>query len=592
MKRLSEQVLALGIILLSSIFSTTAYSQSASPDVKGLPYFNPYLSVGETVAPLEDYSVTSTDSPDYEKPHNTRIKKPYHALKPKLEPVVPAHVRPNSRDVLSDIEDRPFFDYNGWQTFIGLIWPADPDRRGVPDSRVTEKNFANHNQSKKNSSESTPVVFETLLTDIDTFPSATATGGKPKQPDDWFSSKYKRPFNLTATSKAGALDEAFSSPLIDQNRQYTRYNVQVNRVFYEYIRQNKYYLKENLPKAPSPVAIPPLVVPKTWKKDSSEPLTLVLQPQTNTTVIQPVNGNSITLKTAWRIMIKENDSSKPWRKKDDLSRYYTTTANVQNAVTGAIEKKLVGLVGMHIVVRTTQFPEGLWSTFGHVDNLQTDETHIRPSYNGNGNFSSSGFSYQPNSETFLSEKKRKPVEVNRIYKIPDTPVATSKHLPFGISTQGMNKSFQKLLKGTVWQYYQLEATQWPTDPGSFYAKPFFYPRGLENQPGPTQPQAVQDAYNRADAAATVAYPRWSGLPIPQVGALNPILETYFQNPPSAQPMENTSCMGCHYSASDLGYVWVFKLRTSPSPYNQGRVNPRDTKLASEPANTEVAPQLP
>ena len=64
------------------------------------------------------------------------------------------------------------------------------------------------------------------------------------------------------------------------------------------------------------------------------------------------------------------------------------------------------------------------------------------------------------------------------------------------------------------------------------------------------------------------------------------METYFQNPPDDQPLENTSCMGCHYDASDLGYVWVFKLGTWPPPYAQGRLNKRDTESASMPANTE------
>jgi len=592
MKRSSKPILTIIAILLINFSPVTAQDENGSLNKKAAIVFLEPLSVGETAAPLQDYSVTSKKTRDYEKPHNTRISEPYHALVPKLDPIVPAHVRPHSRDFLTDIEDRPFFDYNGWQTFIGLIWPADKNFRGVPDKSVTKDNFAKYNTTQAPKGEpSTPVVFETLLTADETFPQTIATGGKPKQPNYWSSSTYERPFNLTATLKKDVLDEAGSGPLVDQNRQYTRYNIQVNKVFYEYIRQNKYYLKENLPKSPSPVAIPPLAVPSNWDGDISKPLTLVLQPQTNSTVIQPVNGNSITIKTAWRIMMTEKDidKQKPWRKLDDLSRYYTTTANIQNVETNKVEEKLVGLVGMHVVVRTTQFPQGLWSSFGHVDNLQTDTPEIRPSYNsGKSKPHSSGFSYQPSATNFLPEegkKYRKPVEVNRIYKIPDTPVAQPKNLPYGASTQGMNKSFQELLKGTVWQYYQLEITQWPTDPGSFYAKPFLYPRGLENKPDANQPKAVQDAYERAKTAATLAYPRWSGLPIPQVGALNPVLETYFQNNPNV-PLEKTSCMGCHYSASDLGYVWAFKINTFPQDYNQGRINPKDSKLASKPANTE------
>ncbi|MDJ0631541.1 MAG: hypothetical protein QNJ44_25035 [Rhodobacter sp.] len=536
--------------------------------------------------PPQNYSVVPPDAPDHEPAHNARVSEPYKALVPKLDPTVPANVRPHSRDVLTDIEDRPFFDYNGWQTFVGLIWPADPNMRGVPDATVTAENFAKFNTGE---GETTPVVFETLLSSDTLFPSAADAASIPEQPPEWFSTTYSRPFDLTATSKAGALDEAFSNPLIDQNQQYVRYSVQVNRVFYEFIRQNGYYWKGNLPKSPSPVGIPPLDVSMAASDPKTEmpvvPLTQILQPQTNTTVIQPVNGNSITLKTAWRIMIEDDDPDRPWRKRDDLSRYYTAMAHVQNAVTGEREEKLVGLVGMHVVVRTTQFPQGLWSTFGHVDNLVTPPGG-RASFKSDDSFYPSGFSYAPDASVFYPETARTPVEVSRIWKIPETPVAAPSNLPHGASTVGLNQSYKELFAGTVWQYYQLEVTQWPTDPGVFYASPFLYPRGLGERPDPSQPPAVHQAYERARANAAAAYPRWSGLPIPQVGALNPVMETYFQNPPYAQPLENTSCMGCHYGASDLGYVWVFKLGAWPPPYNQGRVNPEDSVKAAMPANTE------
>jgi len=97
---------------------------------------------------------------------------------------------------------------------------------------------------------------------------------------------------------------------------------------------------------------------------------------------------------------------------------------------------------------------------------------------------------------------------------------------------------------------------------------------------------VIDAYDRAIENAKNAYPRLSGLPIPQVGVLNTTMETYFQNPQAGQTVEFSSCMGCHYGASDMDYAWSLKLRTWPQPFNQGRVNPEDTKLASQPAATQ------
>lgn len=564
------------VLLASAMMVFIVFSSMTPPQ-------NPPLGAGVTAKPNTNYA-------DDEPAHNTRIADPYEQLVPTLSSNVPVNLKPHSRLVLSDIEDRTFFDFFAWQTFVGLVWPADPDYRGVANSDVTADNFKEYNttNSKTKKANRVPVVWETFQ-DVDVaLPNPPASGPAPSQPEAWNATPYTRPFDLDYTSKGNnpaELDEAFSSPLIDQNRQYVRYNLQLNEVMYEFIRQNKWYLKGNLPKSPTQASLPPLPVdPATGE------IMTVQQPQTNTTIIQPVNGNSIEIKSSWRIMITEEDPSKPWRKVDDLSRYYVSTANVQDPVTGEeIPNQLVGLVGLHVVVKTPQFTQGVWCTFEQIDNVKAPDGG-RASFNSDGTFQPNGYSYQPKSinspSDVVPESDRVPVEVSRIYKIPNTPVGTSPTLPNGLSTQGLNTAFQELLSGTVWQYYQLVITQWPTDPTTFYAMPFLYPRGFPpySKIDPSQPQAVKDAYARANAAATNSYPKFAGLPIPQVGCLNTTMETYFQNP-STSPMENTSCMGCHFGASDTDFSWALKLRTWPQPYNQGRVNPEDSDLSKEPANT-------
>ena len=573
----SSVILSLLLVFVSGVFVAPSTAQTQTPP----------LSAGATVKPNTNYSVTNERDPDYEPPHNTRVDEPYKELVPTLAPNVPVQLRPHSRLVLTDIEDRPFFDYFSWQTFIGLIWPADENLRGVPNQDVTAENFRQFNSNGPDANRA-PVVWETFRTFDTALPNPPAEGSPPAQPNAWNADKYERPFDLDLTAKGRhpvALDEAFSSPLIDQNRQYVRYNLQLNEVMYEFIRQNQWYLKENLPKSPTQAALPPLPVGKHGKIENPQ------QPQTNTIITQPVNGNSIEIKSAWRIMITEADPEKPWRQVDDLSRYFVSRANITHAVTGEeIPNQLVGLVGLHIVVKTPQFSQGIWASFEQVDNLQAPDG-IRPSFNGTGEFYPQGFSYQPKAintrQDAVPEVERTPVEVSRIYKIPDTPVGTAPTLPDGLSTRRLNVAYQKLLEGTVWQYYQLVITQWPTDPTSFYAKPFLYPRGFPpfSTIDADQPQAVKDAYARAEANAASSYPLLSGLPIPQTGALNTTMETYFQNPNEAQPLENTSCMGCHYGASDTDYSWALKLRTWPQPYNQGRIHLSDSELAKRPGNT-------
>jgi len=579
-------IVSLAFVIVSFALFFSLCGTTPEPDSR--------LSAGQTLKPNTNYSIVNKSAPDYEAPHNTRVKDPYFKVKPHLSPTVPVQLRPHSRLVMTDVEDRTFFDYFAWQTFVGLVWPADKNLRGVSDQTVSPTDFANYNTINKNEPNRVPVVMETFLTFDDAFPGAE---GITNPPAAWNAKPYNRPFDLDLTSKGHhsvALDEAFSSPLIDQNRQYVRYNLQLNEVMYEFIRQNKWYLKENLPKSPTQAALPPLPV------DKDGEIMTVQQPQTNTTIKQVVNGNSIEIKTSWRLMITAEDTvGFPWRKVDDLSRYFVSTANVSNAVTGEeMKNRLVGLVGLHVVVKTPQFTQGIWSSFEHVDNLKAPNG-IRPSFHDTSStFYPQGFSYQPkaisSNQGAVKEEDRKPVEVSRIYKIPTTPVGTSPTLPDGLSTEGLNMAYQKLFKGTVWQYYELVITQWPTDPTSFYAKPFLYPRGP--QPDSSQPNAVQAAYQRANENATLAYPRWAGLPIPQTGSLNSTMETYFQNPnPQSsqidgkqtltfQSLENTSCMGCHYGASDMDFSWGLKLRTYPQPYNQGRINEEDSERLKKPAN--------
>ncbi len=537
------------------------------------------LSAGQTVHPNGMYSTANGDSlyPG-EMAHNTRVSNPYYLINPSLNPNVPSHLYPHSRLVLTDVEDRTFFDFFAWQTFVGLVWPADSDYRGVPDLSIDSLDFKNYNSSSDMSSR-TPVVWETFRNFDDVFIMTDTT-----TPQTWNQTEYSRPFDLDIFSKM-QMNEADGHPLIDQNHMYVRYNLQMNEVLYEFIRENKWYLKENLPKAPTQASLPPLPV------NGSGQINPMQQPQTNTTVVQPVNGNSITLKSAWRLMVLPADTvGKPYKQVDDLSRYFVSKATVQDPVTGKDSVRYVGLVGLHVVVKTPQFTQGIWSSFEHVDNVKAP-AGTRPSFNSGDTFEPTGYSYIPdpmsNGAKIVAEAARVPVEVSRIYKIPTTPVGTAENLQHGLSTVGLNKAFQELLSGTVWENYQLVITQWPTDPTTFYAKPFLAPRGEE--PDANQPFAVRDAFTRASMNETNAYPRWSGLPIPQYGCLNTTMETYNQNPP-VQTLESTSCMGCHYSASDMDYVWGLKLRTWPQNpqygFDQGRINPADTDSLKVPANVE------
>jgi hypothetical protein len=122
-----------------------------------------------------------------------------------------------------------------------------------------------------------------------------------------------------------------------------------------------------------------------------------------------------------------------------------------------------------------------------------------------------GSSRVPNAGDFNQE----PINIVRLSQIPDTPKAAAGEVDY--STVGMNNMYRKLLKGTVWENYQLIGSQWPQLPSISAKTPtdnhFVCEDGTEEQAG--------------------------GMPFPQCQLANITMETYHQY---------DSGMNCHQGA--------------------------------------------
>jgi len=421
----------------------------------------------------------------------------YDDIQPVLSSTIPLKLEldPNKPVVETN---RPFFDQFSWQSFIALCWPADTTaERGTPLAPNDAQTFLNANKS---GAPSVPVVWDTYRTSVDLFPQSG-------EPPAWNAPDAKRALRFgksrgaartkpEMSSQEAAPDdfwEATNQPLIDQNKNYALYGITVNKTEYTWVSEKKWYIRANIP---NPATLP---------------------------------FNSIEIKSAWRPMITETDPAKPWEKLDDMSRYYVVDAEVPDPCdeTKTIRMK-IGLVGLHIIQKTEKFTEWIWTTFEQVDNITVDPASgLRPSYN-NGTPeppSPKGYNYLPSHTLICDAVKREPVQTTRLDGIPDTPAGTAKYLPDGVSTQGMNKTYQGLVKGTVWENYQLVRTQWPSDPSKF---------------------KVSTTYD----------PDYAGVPFP-VNAANVTLETYSQQEtPSGAP---TSCMQCHYGAVTTDFSFMLLL---------------------------------
>jgi hypothetical protein len=294
-------------------------------------------------------------------------------------------------------------DVFSWNMFVALNWPANT-ATCTPDQT----------KSILTASASDPVVWQTWSNDSEVF---VAKGSSPKPwcqqdallLDDVAKAEpefAKLGADFVGISEPGTdvTQVAGTGVLTDQNGRWVRYQKLLNETEYLYITQ------KNL-----------------WNADGQKGATVALPP------------GSVEIKAAWKVL---NDTEKA------SNRFYMTTATVYNTPGGETSPGknpvTLGLVGLHIISRTPKFSTLLWATFEHVDN-DTKWFHNATS------------TQTPNTQTakppYVELKtdgtpNNDPVQVTRVAApgVPSSPAATA--------------YYRDLLKGSVWENYELVATQW------------------------------------------------------------------------------------------------------------------------------------
>ncbi|HEX9985755.1 MAG TPA: hypothetical protein VGF69_21025 [Thermoanaerobaculia bacterium] len=407
---------------------------------------------------------------------------------------------------------RPYFDWFSWESFIALNWPASGAGRGNPDQPSTPSVFTSMTNT-------TPVTWGTYKANWELFDQYD------KRPTPW--NDYGVAYAPTVCPQAQPSDkqllmvtkgdtelqdvnQAFSFPLVDQQNNFVYYEVRYNQPQYDWIRgaddqpSSWLYLSQNLP-----------------------PGTVVsLPPNAQNT------GDSIMLKAAWR-----NLTNVPAAQRQ---RFYTVNAWVYDSSTNQCTQQPMGLVGFHIAQKTKEFPEWIWSTFEQVDNVPPTNDNVPSSFNNGTDNPPTGTQGFANRPTYQAPgqlpSNPTPTQVSRLNPIPTTPA--------GASTVDVNNAFHAALpKNSVWQYYELVITQWPSNPARFKAP--------------------------ADRGV---YPDDAGGAFPADGAVNTTLETYFQSQQLAVGAGGNSCMSCHFNAGNgqRDFSWGLTRRPhqdAPPPPN-------------------------
>jgi hypothetical protein len=202
-------------------------------------------------------------------------------------------------------------------------------------------------------------------------------------------------------SKLGNLGQAGSGrllgPLIAQNNTYVRYSTGFNKIEFDQIVRDKLHLLAN---------------------------------QRNVTF---ANG-ALDVKAAWIDMSKVQNQD----------RYYTRIAWLYDPATQTCSRKLVGLVGLHIVQKTKSRPQWIWTSFEQVDNVPPGHGVAMPFNPGTG----------------AKMPKRNP---NRFppTPVPPPPFPVERLTPINSRTMDTNRKYQAALQGKIWRFYQLVTTQWP-----------------------------------------------------------------------------------------------------------------------------------
>lgn len=406
-----------------------------------------------------------------------------------LSPTLPADVSFGNTVTLPALQKD--FDIFSWNSFIAAVWPPGPGGTGDPSKKPGEGATGDN-----------PTVWETYKDASTIFlpggkaPAWDAPATIPPACRAAFKPGMKVLSQIGKTP--GLLNETVqpfdTGPLVDQNHAYTRFEIVVNRSMFDYILSNTLYSQAGQKAFSGPVKFP------------------------------CGGGNqvgAVMIKASWKVLGAGDDPSRFHVSQALVYTPATTNPPVQESCVA----QTVGLAGLHIGHKVNSAPQWVWSTFEQVDNVPTAAAVKSGTLKAHYNY------YDPACKTcVVNEAPPRPWIPNQT-TTPASQVVRVDTLPdfAHVSADEQNKTALGLLRGvnekSVWQYYELVSTQWPTDPG----------------PG------------NCNASATDPL----GNPAPQFLA-NTTLETYIQG---TTPNVSSSCIECHGNAamttggaSDFTYV--------------------------------------
>ena len=333
------------------------------------------------------------------------------------------------------------FDIYSWNTFIALNWPPGPDGNGDPTKKIGQ-----------NGDNDTVWEHYRDVADIFLPGGATPSWNGPVTVPTQCKAFYKPGMRiLSQVGKTPTVLTDFSQPfntgpLIDQNGNYTRYEILVNKPMFDYILANKLYSKAGQ---------------QAFKGEVQFPCGGPTGPE-----------GAIMVKSSWKVISPA-----------DKSRFHTQTVLVYSPASqnpkypASCSTKLMGLVGLHIGHKTDTGAQWLWSTFEHVDNAPTEadiagNNTLKPKKYNYYNPKCSTKNCPPNQ---VPPRPWNPTKVSAFHsQVVRMNMFKGNEFAFQ-SAAARNADALQLLLGvnskSVWRNYELISTMWPTNTGKCQATP-------------------------------------------------------------------------------------------------------------------------
>lgn len=327
---------------------------------------------------------------------------------------------------------QPAFDRFSWQSFVALNWPAGADGAPLP--------------GPIGSNPGSPRVWETYEDAASVFWPASAAGACDAGGGKLLLQMAK---NGHVIDPDGSFDEAVGGPLVDRNLNFVVFEKKMNPDEVAYVRAND------------------LQNPQV-----QDTFTTISFPAGHYADQDSLSGGqvgAIELKAAWRILQPASG--------DDTTRYYHRPATIyvpaQHSATGGsmCVSATVGLVGLHIIHKTRNFPQWIWSTFEHVDNAPTCPA-------GSATCGQDGTRYS----FYAPQCTSCPLNTPLVLPSGDSTFLWAAAPPYAARyaydgrygsqitrtqpvydfTEAVNTRWRQALAGTVWANYRLIGSQWLT----------------------------------------------------------------------------------------------------------------------------------